>query len=333
MIHVSHAWLQKHPTPAASGGEFHWYPARGHEEVRASLVERLATAPVGAMLWRIAPGEVAWAQTFAATAPDDGRRYTGVAAVIAHGDAGEPTSELIERVVPPNAEPWESAGPEVRTSGDPASTAVPRSADPRIPGHPDPRIAGSPDPRIPALVRALLDGGVAAVLDERTTELPRLVARVERELPALVQAKVRVGAWVRPSLPPDLRTSGPPDPLCALCAAAIERPASRSAMAWQLACALVTPVRSIDGVFSALGDDPGWRGTLHAWGRGRLDRSAEELADWLALRVLAALVADRDPAGVIAEARWYALLPAWRRDALFAAVAARTPILQELADA
>jgi hypothetical protein len=77
---------------------------------------------------------------------------------------------------------------------------------------------------------------------------------------------------------------------------------------------------------------------LHAWGRGRLDRSPTadtlpaRLADLVALRVLARLAADDDPSAAIAEARWYALLSAGRRQVLLAAVAQRTASLRALVE-
>ncbi|MEO7732552.1 MAG: hypothetical protein ABIY55_16405, partial [Kofleriaceae bacterium] len=78
---------------------------------------------------------------------------------------------------------------------------------------------------------------------------------------------------------------------------------------------------------------------LHAWGRGRFDRSAAadtlatRLAELVALRVLARLAAGDDAAAAIAEARWYALLSARRRTALLAAVARRTASLRGVVEA
>jgi hypothetical protein len=54
------------------------------------------------------------------------------------------------------------------------------------------------------------------------------------------------------------------------------------------------------------------------------------LADVLALRALADLVAGRDAGGAIAEARWYALLPATRRSELMATAIERAPSLLEV---
>jgi hypothetical protein len=78
---------------------------------------------------------------------------------------------------------------------------------------------------------------------------------------------------------------------------------------------------------------------LHAWGRGRLDRSpgadtlVVRLADLVALRVLTQLAAGGDAAGAIAEARWHALLSSERRSALLAAVAQRTASLRAFVEA
>ena len=306
MIH--RAWLQKHPTPDAQAGEFHWYPASAElEALRASFVERLPNAPAGCVLWRIAPGEVAWGQTFTAVAPVDNRRYTGLALVIATGD--EPTADLLAAIVPPSPTPYTAT-----TTAAATATAA---------------AAGLP-PDLAGIVRALLSGAPAHVGDPAAPDLPGLVASVERELPASVHAVARTGTFLPGAKP----RAG--DRVAELAAAAIATPRSHAATTWRLARSLATASRTVDEVFAlAERDDPAFRTTLNAWGRDRLDAplSVDELADRLALRVLAALVAERDPAHVIAEARWYALLPAARRDALLAALATRAPLLEELAHA
>ena len=83
-------------------------------------------------------------------------------------------------------------------------------------------------------------------------------------------------------------------------------------------------------VAAIAGDAGEWLATLNAWGRGKVARDVDELADRVALRVLAQLVADRDPAWAIAEARWHALLPAHRRTELLTAVARRADTLKAL---
>ncbi|MGH9888539.1 MAG: hypothetical protein ACREBE_23605, partial [bacterium] len=129
------------------------------------------------------------------------------------------------------------------------------------------------------------------------------------------------------------------------------------ARAWTLLCELaVARGESIDVVGRALeGIDAGAALTeperaeiagcgsvvdvLHAWGRGRLDRSPmaatlpARLADLVALRVLGRLAAGEDAEGAIAEARGYALLSAERRRALLGAVAQRTATLRAVVEA
>src|SRR5205823_4230738 len=59
---------------------------------------------------------------------------------------------------------------------------------------------------------------------------------------------------------------------------------------------------------------------------------AARLADLVALRVLSRLADGEDPAAALAEARWYALVPAARRTALLAAVSRRTASLREIVE-
>src|SRR5262245_2166376 len=108
-IAIRHAWLQKHPSPAASRGEFHWYPPEEDRELRASFVERSRGVDAPAVLWQLAPGRASWARMFAATAPVDGRRYVGMVLTIAEGERAEP-AELLEALEVPEAAPWSEAG-------------------------------------------------------------------------------------------------------------------------------------------------------------------------------------------------------------------------------
>ncbi|HUJ61961.1 MAG TPA: hypothetical protein VLX92_25825 [Kofleriaceae bacterium] len=308
------AWLQKHPTPAACDGEFHWYPATGDRELRGGLVERLAGVTGDAVLWQLAPGQAAWAQTFAATA-HDGRRYTGLALAIVDGDA--PPAELLARLVPPPAAPW--AGHDA-PAPPAAATAV-----------------ALPDPA--RVARALLVGGAASVGDLAHPGLPRAIAAIERCVPADVAARARRGSW----LPGAGRPA--PDAVAELCAAAASSPRSRSARAWQLMSELATRGRTVDDVAAELAREPAvstaewrrgvvdWVTTLNAWGRGRIAHDVDALADRVALRVLGSLLADRDPQRPIAEVRWHALLPAARRAELLAAVARRAATLRGLVHA
>jgi hypothetical protein len=294
-----YAWLQKHPTPAARAGEFHWYPAEGDRDVRASFAEHLPSATANIVMWQLAPDHVAWALPFVAIAPLDGRRYTGLALAIA---------DRLGELVPPIAAPWTEATARPPPDGGAGSFASP-------PVLPD--LAG--------VARALLDGGNAAVGDPTHAGLPRAVAAIERVMPAAM--RIRRGTWTAGD------GSCKADRVAELAVAAATAPGSRAARAWQLARELVTPVRDLDAVVAAcVAVEPAWITTLNAWGRGKLARDLDELADRVALRALARLAADRDPAWAIAEARWHALLPANRRTELLTAVARRADSLKAIID-
>jgi hypothetical protein len=292
------AWLQKHPTPAASAGEFHWYSATpdADRDLRASCAERLPAA--AGTLWELAPGRVAWASTFVATAPTDNRRYTGLALAVVAGDAD--TATLLAQLVAPHAAPWTA-------DVSPSPVAAAR--------------AELPDP--PAVARALLDGGAAPVGDLAHPGLPRAIAAIERAMPAYVTARERRGSWTA-----EARVVQH-DRVAALAVAPARSNAGR---AWRLACELATAERGVDAIIAASDEVVAseWVATLNAWGRGKLAREVDELAERVALRVLGRLVADRDPAPAIAEARWHALLPAARRAELLAAVARRADTLRGL---
>ncbi|HET9991145.1 MAG TPA: hypothetical protein VFQ65_21580 [Kofleriaceae bacterium] len=282
-----YAWLQKHPTPAARAGEFHWYPSGGDRELQAAFAERLPSANGGA-LWQLAPDEVAWALPFVAVAAD-GRRYTGLALAVA---------DSLAHLVPAVAAPWTEA------------TAEPLPATPPV------------LPDLVGVARALLDGGSAVVGDPAHLGLPRAIAAIERVMPP---RGVRRGTWTA-----GIAKRGA-DRVAELAAQVVLAPGSRAACGWQLACELATAERSVDDVVAAIAGDPGdWIGALNAWGRGKVMRDVDELADRVALRVLARLIADRDPAWAIAEARWHALLPAHRRTELLTAVARRAGTLKAL---
>lgn len=333
-----HAWLQKHPSPRAAGGEFHWYPegaAAGDRELRAGFVERVRGVEPPAVLWQLERGRVAWGQVFASTAPLDGRRYVGLVLSVVEGE--RPVADLLATLAPPPAAPWteaiapESSGRELTVQ---ELAGLPRATHGDVTG----------------IARALLSGGPASVDDPMSPELPPWIASIERVLPE-PSARPRCGVWCTGS------ASGSRDRVAELAGVAWREPASRAARAWTLLCELaVARGESVDQVGVALeAIDAGAVLTaderielpsggsvvdvLHAWGRGRFDRSpaaetlAARLADLVALRVLARLAADDDPGGAIAEARWYALLSAERRKALLAAVARRTASLRDLVEA
>jgi hypothetical protein len=330
-----HAWLQKHPSPLATGGEFHWYPDVGDRELRAGFVERVRGIEPPAVLWQLERGRVAWGQVFSATAPVDGRRYVGLVLTVVEGE--RPIADLLAAVAPPPPEPWSDA---IAVESRGRDLAVQELAALRRATCGD--VAG--------VVRALLSGGTARVDDPTGRDLPPWIASIERVLPEPA-GKPRCGVWSTAV------ASGAPDRVAELAAATWREPASRPARGWALLCELAAARgESVDQVGVALeAIDAGCVLTateraglarcetvvdvLHAWGRGALDRSptadtlAARLADLVALRVLAQLAAGDDANSAIAEARWYALLPARRREALLAAVAGRTASLRVLVEA
>ena len=331
-----HAWLQKHPSPLTAGGEFHWYPAgaaAGDRELRAAFVERVRGVEPPAVLWQLERGRVAWGQVFAATAPLDGRRYVGLVLSVVEGERA--AYDLLAMLAPPPAAPWGEGGASESRGRE---LAIQEMAALRW------RVQGD----VAGVVRALLSGGAARVADPESPWLPAWLASIERLLPEL-GPKPRCGVW---------GTSGASDPrdrVAALAAAAWREPGSREASAWTLLCELAAARgESLDQVGRALeavdarevltAEEQGLAGAssvvdvLHAWGRGRFDGSAARetlaarLADVVAMRVLARLAAGEDAARAIAEARWYALVPALRRTALLAAVARRTATLRSLVE-
>jgi len=329
-----HAWLQKHPSPQAAGGEFHWYPDAVDRELRASFVERVRGVEPPAVLWQLEPGRVAWGQVFSATAPLDGRRYVGLVLSVVEGDLG--AAALLARLAPPPPEPWRDG--------------VATSAPERGPGVRELTATRTPRGDTAGVIRALIAGGTATVDDPSDAELPRWIASLERVLPD-ASARPRSGVWTTNVA----RASR--DRVAELAAAAWREPGSRAAAGWTLLCELAhargesidrtgTALEALDARAvltdaerAALPRDGGVVDVLHAWGRGSFDRSAtattlaRRLADLVAFRVLARLAAGEDAGGAIAEARWHALLPARRRTALLAAVAQRTSSLGKLVEA
>jgi hypothetical protein len=335
-----HAWLQKHPSPLTAGGEFHWYPeVAGDRELRAGFVERVRGIEPPAVLWQLERGRVAWGQVFSATAPLDGRRYVGLVMSVVEGD--RPAGDLVAALAPPPAAPWTDA---IATESQRRELAAQELAAVRREAWGD--VAG--------VVRALLSGGPARVDDPESPRLPAWIASIERTLPEL--GGRRCGVWCSggpsgPSPAPDAR-----DRVAELAAAAWREPASRQARAWTLLCELAAvrgesldqagaALEAIDAGAVLTADERAIAGSgdvvdvLHAWGRGRLDRSPAadtlpaRLADLVAARALAMLAAGEDAAGAIAEARWHALVPAARRAALLTAVAQRAATLRKIVEA
>lgn len=330
-----HAWLQKHPSPLATRGEFHWYPDVGDRELRAGFVERVRGLEPPAVLWQLERGRIAWGQVFSATAPLDGRRYVGLVLSVVEGDRG--AADLLARLAPPPPAAWTDG---VATASRGRKLAAQELA----------ALKRGPRGAVAAVARALLSGGTAGVDDPAAEDLPQWIASIERVLPEPGPAP-RCGAWCTGG------AGGSRDRVAELAAAAWREPTSRAARAWTLLCELAIargePVDRVGVALEAIdaaavltaGERADLAGAgrvvdvLHAWGRGRLDRSPAadtlpaRLADLVALRVLARLADDDDPSAAIAEARWYALLSATRRQALLAAVAARTASLRALVEA
>src|SRR4051794_4835824 len=166
-----HAWLQKHPSPLTSAGEFHWYPEAGRpgaRELRAGLVERVRGIEPPAVLWQLERGRIAWAQVFAATAPVDGRRYVGLVLSVVEGNL--PACDLLAALAPPPAAPWSEGLATASRGREPAVqelAAVRREARGDVAG----------------VARALLSGGPARFDDPESPGLPAWIASIERILP------------------------------------------------------------------------------------------------------------------------------------------------------
>jgi hypothetical protein len=321
---LRHAWLQKHPSPAAGGGEFHWYPpSDGDRELRAHLVERVRGIEPPAVLWELAPERVVWAQPFSAIPPIDGRRYVGLVVTIASGPAS--AADLLATLAVPPARPWTSdeLPPPLLDAVAPLETEV--------------------------LARGLISGGALRITHPAHPALARQLAQLDRLLPHATTRQLRRGAFL----------AGPPadaDPVASLLAAAWRDPTSSAAHAFRLLCDLAaTREQSLDDI-AALGTDPAHALTeeeravlveaprdlvevLHCWGRGRFDLCptagslTDRLADAIALRVLAELGRGGDAHRTIAEARWYSLLPAARRTSLLDTLVNRATSLRSLVEA
>jgi hypothetical protein len=329
-----HAWLQKHPSPLATRGEFHWYPEAGDRELRAGFVERVRGIEPPAVLWQLERGRVAWGQVFSASAPVDGRRYVGLVLSVVEGDG--PIADLLALVAPPPAEPWTAASVTESRGRDLAAQELAA-------------LRNTTRGDVAGVARALMSGGQARIDDPASPDLPQWVASIERVLPE-PGARPRCGVW---------STAGAErgvDRVADLAAAGWREPASRAAKAWALLCELATARgeavdrigHALEGVDAASVLSAAERAevtgcesvvdVLHAWGRGKLDRSpaahtlAARLAELVALRALVKLAAGEDAHGAIAEARWYALLPTHRREELLAAVAQRTASLRVLVE-
>ncbi len=331
MITLRHAWLQKHPSPVAASGEFHWFPREGDRELRAELVERVRGLEPPAVLWELSPGRLIWARSFAETAPIDGRRYVGLVVTIVEGLANP--CELLCALDMPAPAPWTSNAP----------VDLDRAAISELPGPSE--LAAHPHADLAAIARGVLSAGSQRISDPNDRDLPLLVAAIERQLPESITPKQRRGAWVA------VENEQARDRVAELLAAAARAPTSDEARAWRLLCDLAEARREPpDAVAAARERDPltdeeraidshvDLIAQLHAWGRGRFDLCPtagsliDRLADAVALRVLGELERGGDPERPIAEARWYSLLPAQRRDSLLDTLTRRASSLRSLVE-
>ncbi len=322
-MRVHREWLQKHPTPAHADGDFHWWPAEADASVRATIA---AEARGDATLW-LAVDRVIVARRFGDVAPADGRRYQGLAVVLAEG---APTPALLAALELPEAAPWPSA-------------SVPR-ADAEV----------RPEP---GQVAALWRGGEVGALGLAEA------AAIEAWLPAEIRAtprRVVIGEGES-----ELGSLEAVARWLAGAAAARGAARSRAERAWRAVQALarvegrdvaaqVAALAALDDAWSTsagvraylaeagvdlvprlhvVGDGRDqWARALHGWGRGWLDGRTEDLAAVLAR----CGVADRLRGAP--SRRWQrilrreALMPAARAGILERAALARLPELAEDAD-
>ena len=242
-IELRHAWLQKHPSPRSARGDFHWYPEEGDAKARAALAARAGEG--GEVLWRIEPGRVTWALSFAEVAPADGRSYVGLAMTTASAEAPEPSdapvAALLAAITPLRPAPWRDEATSATVD-----VAAPAPYTP-APGPVAVEVARS-------LAQGLWRGGAAAVPDVAEPSLPRLLATLATWLPDAVREKPRSGALVTdgsaPSAGPLFHYLGR---AWALPAAIAARDPGMGRRAWSAAMGLATRAGlSPDAIFAEL---------------------------------------------------------------------------------
>lgn len=240
---MRHAWLQKHPTPRAAGGEFHWYAERaaragdeaddaalrGREAdaLRGRVVEQVQGLTAPAVWWELSPGRVIWAAVFSAISPTDARPYRGVALTIARGREDDGPSELLAALELARPAPWSersdgSRGRDGSHGGDgPAHRA--RAASPA-------RDAGE-------LARAALRGGAAAVEDPHDLRWPARLGELTRLLPPALAQRTWSGQLTDAATRTQARRHNARDGVAELLAAAWQatgEQARPARAAWQL---------------------------------------------------------------------------------------------------
>ncbi len=298
VIEVRHAWLQKHATPGAQDGRFHWFPESDADDaaLRRWVVEQTQGLTAPAVWWELSEGQLVWAALFSATAED--RPYRGIALCVARGAA--PAHELWRALAPPPPGPYQSLV---------VSPAEPSPARRR------------------ALARALLRGGPSDVPAPSDPDTPTLFAALEHLLGANAPAHRR--GVLRAGTP-----SSSVDELADLLLAVHDAPTDPELrLAWRVLGELARARGvSLDQILRERCEEPAarWLDRLHTWGRGHdaaaLAR-APELAATLARRALAELLAGHGAGATLAAARWQALLPAAPRAALWSALASCAPSL------
>ncbi len=172
---LAHAWLQKHPTPVASGGEFHWYPGVVDggpidAQLRGRVVEQVQGLTAPAVWWEISGGQVIWASVFSATSPVDARPYRGVALSVVRGDA--PAEALLARLHPAPPWPWRAEAAALPSTNPLDELSWRDGAQ---------------------LARAMLSGGAAGVGQPHQATLPARLAELSRLLPAELAERPKRG--------------------------------------------------------------------------------------------------------------------------------------------
>lgn len=300
-VEVRHAWLQKHATPAAQDGRFHWFPESDEPDaaLRRWVVEQTQGLTAPAVWWELSAGQLVWAALFSATAED--RPYRGIALSVARGAA--PAHELWRALTPP------APGPYQRVEARPAESTPARRR---------------------ALAHALLRGGTTEVPEPSAPDTPRSFAALE----------LLLGERAAPHRRGVLRAGEPSasaDELGDLLSAVHDAPGDPCLrLTWRVLGELSRARGvSLDQVLGERCDEPAahWLDRLHTWGRGHDAAALAEapaLATALARRALAELLAGRGAGATLAAARWQALLPAAPRAALWSALAACSPSLASL---
>lgn len=187
-VSIQSVWMQKHPTPAHAGGEYHWYP----DTVDREIVDRIASLELGLRerplsVCAFAPDHVLWLRSFTAVAPNEQRTYTGLSGVIARGRERADWSMLVSQVLAslplPDNQPW------APTTGETPGHIVVTPAQ-RGPLPPDAWGDGRPTPDSAfEIARALWLGGCIRWPNALSTAQPALIGRLVAWLPT--QARVR----------------------------------------------------------------------------------------------------------------------------------------------